>query len=804
MVVGLASPAQAYSRPGTIEWISVSTDGDFARGSFEPNHVSSMSRDARYVVFGGWSRRLAPEWLEGTPFVRPWLFLRDRATGVTELLSITHDNRVSQGGERAGSISADGRYVAFNSSSSITPGGGGIFLRDRAEETVERISVTAEGEAPSGSSGGPRMTPDARYVTFHSAAQLVPSAKWNGQFGGLDVYVRDLAAGITERVSVASGGEHALGTFMFPRISDDGRFVAFESDSPELDPPNPSREWRVYLHDRETKTTTLVSRAPDGSPPDNWAFLSDMSPDGRLILFETIATNLVPNKSNESSFWGGPASDVYLHDRETGEVRRVSVSGTGAEGNDDSWAGRIGADGRTILFSSDATNIVDVDENGRSDVFAYDLVTGATEIVSVAADGSQGNRNSFGGVINAEGSTVAFNSIATNLVEGIGNNEPDVFARYRGPALGARFTGMDQSEDEVALAGWAYLSGAVLASAENTPSGDPFVDATSASLAGASLIYRHEGDSSLQARLDLDSVSQLGGPGVVYAMRFSTAAGDWEARVTTLTSNFVRFDLMRCEAVCVEHDELAGGYATTGDQVRITIPLDTVGLNPDDEITDISAYTAFTAAGEVTPLEETALPDARVPSAAVTLGIAPAGVSEDQVAFDTAAELAAADFSGVLDISSLSPGDYEVWAKACLDELCGPAASAPLTVEGEPEPEIKDTVLELTVTDQGQSMALNARLTELDSSDAIAGRTIDFYSDGELIGSRATDGDGVATVAVPPGHRGANRTYEAVFEGDDFYRASSDTRPGRRGGQGDEAGQTAHTGRPSGGMVSFL
>jgi DNA-binding beta-propeller fold protein YncE len=115
---------------------------------------------------------------------------------------------------------------------------------------------------------------------------------------------------------------------------------------------------------------------------------------------------------------------------------------------------------------------------------------------------------------------------------------------------------------------------------------------------------------------------------------------------------------------------------------------------------------------------------------------------------------------------------------------------------------IKDTVLELTVVGQGSSMALRARLAERDTpAVGIAGKTISFYSDGELLGAEVTDGDGFASVAVPPGHRGANRIYEAAFEGNDTYGSSSATRPGRGGQAGGESGP-ARTGWSHKGAVT--
>lgn len=125
------------------------------------------------------------------------------------------------------------------------------------------------------------------------------------------------------------------------------------------------------------------------------------------------------------------------------------------------------------------------------------------------------------------------------------------------------------------------------------------------------------------------------------------------------------------------------------------------------------------------------------------------------------------------------PGPYQLTARfAGGDRHAGAADTRSFVVEKE------DSALELWVQGEDDAKILRARLTDLDtSSKGISNRTIHFYSDGELIGSAATDADGLASVALPPRHRGNNRTYKAVFDGDDFYLMSSAERAGKDNGR---------------------
>src|SRR5437660_1328853 len=240
---------------------------------------------------------------------------------------------------------------------------------------------------------------------------------------------RSAGAQTTVRVSVASGGTEGDDASLGSALSADGRFVAFDSAATDLVAGDTNGASDVFVHDRQTGTTERVSVASDGTQANNVSSYPALSADGRFVAFQSDATNLVAGDTNG-------ATDVFVHDRQTGATERVSVaSGGGTQGNRNSGGffafPALSADGRLVAFQSDATNLVARDTNGATDVFVHDRQTGTTERVSVASGGSQGNGFSAGPVLSADGRFVAFHSTATNLVAGDTNGATDVFVHDR-------------------------------------------------------------------------------------------------------------------------------------------------------------------------------------------------------------------------------------------------------------------------------------------------------------------------------------------------------------------------------------
>ncbi len=288
--------------------------------------------------------------------------------------------------------------------------------------STRRVSVDSGGTQSDGNSAAPSISSDGRYVAFGSMATNLVT----GDLGHEDIFVHDRQTGHTTRVSLSSDGLQANGTNRRPSISADGRYVAFDSEASNVVTGDTNGKYDVFVHDRQTGQTTLVSADYGGGPSNDHSSSPSISADGRYVAFNSIATDLVTGDTNGKS-------DVFVHDRDTGQTTRVSVDSDGSQATgDDSTSASISSDGRYVAFKSGATNLVDDDSNGDWDVFVHDRDTGQTTRVSVKSDGTQASGGpSRNPSISPDGRYVAFDSIATNLVNGDSNGKMDVFVHDR-------------------------------------------------------------------------------------------------------------------------------------------------------------------------------------------------------------------------------------------------------------------------------------------------------------------------------------------------------------------------------------
>jgi Tol biopolymer transport system component len=333
-------------------------------------------------------------------------------------------------------VSSDGRFVAFDSQATNLVAGdtnnsSDVFLRDRQLGTTERVSVGMGGVQPNNGSTNPSISGDGRYVAFQSLATNLVAGDVNGQ---MDVYVRDRVTATTELVSQSTAGVLGNGFSGAPSITPDGRYVAFVSNATNLVVGDTNGVLDIFVRDRQLGTTERVSVATGGAEGNSSCYLPcAISADGRCVAFWSDATNLVAGDTNA-------APDVFLRDRQTGTTERVSVSSVGGQANAMSRLPSISSDGRFVAFVSDASNLVSGDSGGYTDLFVRDRLLGRTERAGVAADGSQANGSAgstYASSISADGRYVAFASDASNLVGGDANAATDVFLRDRG---GSSFT----------------------------------------------------------------------------------------------------------------------------------------------------------------------------------------------------------------------------------------------------------------------------------------------------------------------------------------------------------------------------
>ncbi|MEM7320616.1 MAG: hypothetical protein AAF408_16545, partial [Pseudomonadota bacterium] len=276
-----------------------------------------------------------------------------------------------------------------------------------------------------------------------------------------DVFVHDRQTGTTELISLSSSGEQAEGFARRPDISADGRFVVFESGAPNLVAGDGNGFFDIFVRDRQAGTTDRVSIAAGGGDPDGGSFGAKISADGRFVAFYSEAANLIVGDTNA-------VQDVFVHDRQTGVTERVSVSTGGAEGDQEAVSSGseldISGDGRFVTFASQATNLVAGDTNDVRDVFLHDRQSGETVRLSVAEDGSEGDATSDEPTISDDASVIAFAANATTLIPADVNLARDVFAVERERSL-ERYEyvakvvcGIQQDPDAFQLIRGAYAS----------------------------------------------------------------------------------------------------------------------------------------------------------------------------------------------------------------------------------------------------------------------------------------------------------------------------------------------------------
>ncbi|MFY9234408.1 MAG: hypothetical protein WAO58_08100 [Fimbriimonadaceae bacterium] len=380
----------------------------------------SISANGRYIAFESQADNLVQGDTNGVDDI----FVHDRYTGQTTLVSVSSNGQVGNGESVEPSISPDGRYVAFSSVANNlvdadSNGSRDVFVHDRQAGMTSRVSVSTTGEQGNDDSIDPSVSANGRYVAFGSKANNLVS----GDPYYWDIFVKDRQTGITTIVSVSSTGERGQNHSWQPKITPDGRHVTFWSWSNMLDPEHPGGGAQpIYIHDRQTAKTSLVSISSTGQHGNNFSSSPSTSDDGRFVAFDSSANNLVEGDSNGTS-------DIFLRDRQTGQTKRVSVSSGGEQANQASYFTSISGDGRYIAFTSKASNLVQGDTT-LYDVFVHDQETGQTTIVSVSSTGQRGN-NYSGYVtpssISGDGRFVAFESWSRSLVQGDTNNLSDVF-----------------------------------------------------------------------------------------------------------------------------------------------------------------------------------------------------------------------------------------------------------------------------------------------------------------------------------------------------------------------------------------
>lgn len=629
-----AVSGSAYARPGLNRLVSLADDGSqTTAASYDP----SPSADGAVVAFYSAALNL----VSGPVHPNGNVYVADRAAGRTELAAATPDGSAPNGSSLQAAVSGNGRFVAFSSyATNLVPGDDAdgkatqIYLRDRVAGTTERITTGLGGGAGNGGSLGAEVSVDGRYVAFFShASNLVP----DDTNARADVFMADRVAGTLRRVSVPPTGGQADGLSAYPAMSSDGRYIAFYSAATNLVPGDSNGARDIFLADTHTGAIDRVSVADDGAQgnADSFSPALSVSDDGRFVAFASSASNLVPNDTNGL---GDPINgyDVFVRDRVAGTTERVSVTSAGeqmAEG----YSPSMSRDGRYVAFQSIKPGEDPNSFTAKTDVFVHDRVTKATDVASLThKHRTPGTGTSDNPRLTADGRFLVFSSEAADLVPGDSNEESDILVRDRGAEVGILTASAVQGgPGTVTVSGLATFSGEVLAAAADPA--DPGAPA-GGDLRGASVAWRPENGDFLvrivpsvlpAVRSGQAGVPDVGASAITYGLTFRLDGVLYELRASRVAATapgaVAPFNLYRCTTTCARVSSPEGGYGTTGTEIRATIHLPTLGLTAGEKITDVRAF-AIPGDGAlpVSPLaavDEVALDDITLPATTVTVTV---------------------------------------------------------------------------------------------------------------------------------------------------------------------------------------
>ncbi len=288
--------------------------------------------------------------------------------------------------------------------------------------SITRISTAADGTQGNSNCFDPVFSPDGTKVAFWSnASNLVPG----DTNGSADIFIKTLATGAIERISTNAAGAQGTSTSVYPDFSPDGTRVAFNSFASNFVSGDTNFNFDIFVKNLTTGAIERISTNAAGAQGDGGGSSEvhpAFSPDGTKVAFDSFDSNLVGGDSNSTA-------DIFVKDVVTGAINRVSTDALGAQANSGSSDPVFSPDGTRVAFWSNASNLVPGDTNGSADIFIKTLATGAIERISTDAAGTQGNLESYRPVFSPDGTKVAFESRASNLVAGDTNGGSDVFVK---------------------------------------------------------------------------------------------------------------------------------------------------------------------------------------------------------------------------------------------------------------------------------------------------------------------------------------------------------------------------------------
>lgn len=387
------------------------------------SYSASISPDGTHIAFVTIAGNLSGLDVNG----RFDIYLFDTEAKTCVPVSLTASGVIGNQNSFLPAVSRGGGFVAFSSlANNLVPhdtnGVSDIFVKNMQTGEITMVSVASNGTQGDGSSINPKISADGNLIVFSSTATNLVADDTNI---ASDVFVHDLKRGRTWRVSVGNSGEEGNGASFSPDISSDGKFVTFSSRANNLvtDDTNGFADIFVCPVKGRNKMELISSRS-SGEQGNNDSLFPAISADGRYLVFQSLAGNLVSGDTNGNI-------DIFLVDRENESIKRINMGPGRAQANGDSYSPVVTREGK-VYYHSYADNLVDGDTNGEGDVFSYDGYH--TYITSKFSNRTLANRMSASPSVSDDDELVAFESPATNLVDRDTNGVQDIF--FKGNSLG--------------------------------------------------------------------------------------------------------------------------------------------------------------------------------------------------------------------------------------------------------------------------------------------------------------------------------------------------------------------------------
>jgi hypothetical protein len=422
MATMMAAP-RALAAPGDITLASTSDAG--VKGN-DFSYIPSLSADGTKVALPSQATNLDPA--DTDSFVD--IYVKDLASGDITLASTSDAGVKGNGHSDRPGLSNDGMKVAFISNASNldpadTDGIYDVYLKDLATGDITLASASDAGVKGNGDCFDPSVSDDGIRVAFWCFATNLDPADTDTT---ADVYVKDLATGDITLASTSDAGVKGSGLgSLDPSLSADGTKVAFFSFDVNLDPGDTDTAFDVYVKDVVTGDITLASASDAGVKGNSSSFSPSLSASGNGVAFASVSTNLDPGDTDINR-------DVYVKDLVTGDITLASTSDAGVKGNGDSDRPGLSADGTSVTFQSLATSLDPADADTTIDVYVKHLATGDIVLASTSDGGVKGNGDSLMPTASADGTSVTFQSFATNLDPGDTDSTADVYVKELGVA----------------------------------------------------------------------------------------------------------------------------------------------------------------------------------------------------------------------------------------------------------------------------------------------------------------------------------------------------------------------------------